>query len=201
MSSFTDALEICYGIEKLKAIQNAHVGIVGAGGLGSNAAACLVRSGFIHFTICDYDIVEASNLNRQFYFADQIGTPKVHALQANLFRINPLINVEAHMTRITETNTSTLYRKCDIVIEALDTAAGKRMLAETYARSDKLYVSASGLAGWGNADAIVTRWVHGQFALIGDGKTAVGSDQPPCAPRVMVAAAKEADVVLSWVLQ
>ena len=49
------------------------VGIAGVGGIGSNVAMNLVRSGVLHLKIVDFDSVETSNLNRQFYFADQIG--------------------------------------------------------------------------------------------------------------------------------
>ena len=52
------------------------VGIAGAGGLGSNVAPALVRSGVGKLIIADYDTVSESNLNRQFYFANQIGRPK-----------------------------------------------------------------------------------------------------------------------------
>ena len=44
------------------------IGIAGAGGLGSNVAVHLVRSGISSLKICDFDVIENSNLNRQFYF-------------------------------------------------------------------------------------------------------------------------------------
>ena len=69
------------------------VGIAGAGGLGSNCAWMLVRSGFTDFVIVDHDRVEASNLNRQFFFARQVGMPKVQALSENLLAINPDVKV------------------------------------------------------------------------------------------------------------
>ena len=71
------------------------IGIAGAGGLGSNVALNLVRSGIDAFRIVDFDCVEASNLNRQFYFRDQIGRPKVEALRENLQRIRPEVEVDA----------------------------------------------------------------------------------------------------------
>jgi len=49
------------------------IGIAGAGGLGSNCAAALARSGVGTLVIADFDIVEELNLNRQYYFSDQIG--------------------------------------------------------------------------------------------------------------------------------
>ena len=49
------------------------IGIAGAGGIGSNVALQLVRGGLGHLKIIDFDHIETSNLNRQFYFSDQIG--------------------------------------------------------------------------------------------------------------------------------
>ena len=70
------------------------IGIAGAGGLGSNVAVHLVRSGISSLKICDFDVIENSNLNRQFYFKDQIGQNKVNALFENLKRINPSLNLQ-----------------------------------------------------------------------------------------------------------
>ena len=63
------------------------IGIAGAGGLGSNVAVNLVRTGVKKLKIVDFDVVDESNLNRQFYFMDQVGRPKVEALRENLLRI------------------------------------------------------------------------------------------------------------------
>lgn len=200
MNSFTDALRGYFGAEKLAAIQAATVGIAGAGGLGSNCALFLARSGVRKFVIIDFDVVEPSNLNRQFYFLDQIGMPKVDALKTNLLRIDPSIEITAVRETVTRDNAARIFGSCDVVVEAFDKAENKRMLAEIFMRSGKLYVSASGLAGWGNADSITTRRMHDNFYLVGDRTSAVAAHRPPCAPRVNVAAAKEADVVLDCLL-
>ena len=70
-------------------LEAARVGIAGAGGLGSNCAMHLVRAGVRHLTVVDFDVVNESNLNRQFFFRDQLGLKKVEALKANLLRIDP----------------------------------------------------------------------------------------------------------------
>ena len=56
------------------------IGIAGVGGIGSNVACMLVRSGLPFLKIIDFDVVDEGNLNRQFYFADQVGMQKVTAL-------------------------------------------------------------------------------------------------------------------------
>ena len=61
-------------------VREASVGIAGVGGLGSAVAIALARVGIGQLLIADFDVVEPSNLNRQQYFIDQIGLPKVEAL-------------------------------------------------------------------------------------------------------------------------
>ena len=56
-----------------KILQQKIVGIAGAGGLGSNCAVALARVGIGTLIIADFDVVSESNLNRQYYFYDQIG--------------------------------------------------------------------------------------------------------------------------------
>ncbi|MDD2422484.1 MAG: sulfur carrier protein ThiS adenylyltransferase ThiF, partial [Heliobacteriaceae bacterium] len=97
-------------------------------------------------------------------------------------------------------NVRDIFATCDVVVEAFDEVAGKKLLMETYGNSGKLFVCASGLAGWGNADDLVTRRIGDRVFLVGDQRTAVSADCPPLAPRTTVAAAKEANVVLSWVI-
>jgi sulfur carrier protein ThiS adenylyltransferase len=200
MNVFEAALEKYFGAGNLKKIQNTKVGIAGLGGLGSNCALHLVRSGFRKLTLCDFDKVEAKNLNRQFYFLDQLGLPKTEALKANLLKINPGLELKLVFEKLTQDNINQVFSDCDAVVEGFDDASCKQMIAAAYARSGKFFVSASGLAGWGRADAITTRKVHGTFYLIGDLQTEASIKTPPCSPRVSVAASKQADCILAWVL-
>lgn len=177
------------------------VGIAGAGGLGSNCAMLLVRSGFKRLRIVDWDRVEASNLNRQFYFLHQIGAYKVDALAHNLQWIAPDVCCETLVERVCEENVAALFQECDVIVEAFDDPASKQLLVSEYLRSGKLLVAASGLAGSGGTDLIRTRKLRDQFVFIGDLETAVSVAHPPLAPRVMVAAAKQADAVLDYYLR
>ena len=74
------------------------------------------------------------------------------------------------------------------------------MLAEAYFNSNKLLVCASGMAGWGNSDDIRIKKIKDNFFLVGDMAAETGPESPPMAPRVNIVAAKEADIVLSYVL-
>jgi len=180
----------------LARLQQARIGIAGAGGLGSNCAHILVRAGFRRFVLVDFDRVEASNLNRQFFFPDQVGLPKVEALAANLLRINPDLELELHETAITSENVRPLFAGCDGVLECVDDPSVKKLLAEAMVPSAALFVAASGIAGCGDADRIQTRRLRDNFFLVGDELTAACPGTPPLAPLVALAAAKQADVVL-----
>ena len=188
------------GEDCLRYLQTVRIGIAGAGGLGSNCAMHLVRSGFKQFVIADFDRIEESNLNRQFYFMEQVGTNKVEALCENMKSINPDLAITAHATAVSNENVHTLFGECDVVIEAFDGAAAKKALVETFLPTGKLLVTASGMGGTGNTDEIKTRKVRDNFYIVGDMKTECNAETPPFSPRVAICAAKQADIVLSHYL-
>lgn len=200
LNNFEEALLKYLSADDLAKIQAAKIGIAGAGGLGSNAAGMLVRTGFKNFKIVDFDVVEPSNLNRQFYFLAQLGCKKVAALAENLKSINPDIHIEAVTEKIESHNVETMFADCHIVVEAFDKAEYKKMLVEAYLKSDKFLVSASGLAGWGDSDRLKVRKVRDNFILVGDLVSGIESKLVPLAPCVTIAAAKEADEIVSFVL-
>ena len=117
------------------------IGIAGVGGIGSNVAVNLVRSGIEALKIIDFDRVERSNLNRQFYFHDQIGRLKVEALRENLQRIRPDLRVEAIAQRIDNLNCQALFADCNLIVEGFDRQADKKMLVEQ-ARREQIVVAA-----------------------------------------------------------
>lgn len=200
MNVFEKGLCDYIGEECLKKIQKLRIGIAGAGGLGSNCALNLVKSGFKKIKIVDFDVVEPSNLNRQFYFLDQLNIPKVEALKSNLLRINPDLEIEDINTKIERENIKQIFEDCDILVEAFDKAIYKAMMAESFFSSGKLLVCASGIGGWGKSDEIVVKKVHEKFYIVGDFVSEVCEDIPPVSPRVNIVAAKQADIVLSFVL-
>ena len=142
--------------EQLTKVQETPVGIAGLGGLGSNVAWHLVRSGFSHLVLADFDRVEASNLNRQFYFQDQLGLLKTEALAENLLRINPDLNLELWPIPITKANIQAIFGQCSVWVEGFDETASKKMFVEEGLAAGKKVISASGLAGWGDTDTIRT---------------------------------------------
>ena len=185
--------------EERAALESVRVGIAGAGGLGSNCAMHLVRSGVKHITIADFDVVNESNLNRQFFFRDQIGQKKVEAIKANLLRIEPDADIRAVDMRLDASSAREVFADCGIVVEAFDAVDAKVMLVSAFASSGKKLVTASGLAGWGRSNAMRVRKM-GNIVAIGDGETSVGKGVAPVSPRVGIAAAMEANAVVSLLL-
>jgi sulfur carrier protein ThiS adenylyltransferase len=183
-------------------VKRATVGIAGAGGLGSAIAIALARIGVGRLVIADFDVVEPSNLNRQQFFVDQIGLPKVDALKSNLQRINPYVKVAPFFGRIDTENVSQLFGMVDVMVEAFDAADQKAMLVETFLCRcpGKPLVAASGLAGFAPSNTVTTRRVGRNLYLVGDGETAARPGEGLMAPRVGIAAHHQANAVLRLLL-
>lgn len=198
-SKFYQNLMNKLGEENFAKVQRARIGIAGLGGLGSNCAACLVRSGFRKFTLIDFDIVDPSNLDRQFYFFDQVGADKASALSANLLRINPDLELKALKEKIEKENVASLFGDCDAVAECFDRADYKSMLVSELLELDKFIVSASGLGGIGSSDELKIHRLKKNLIMVGDLKSDISS-KPALSPRVNIAAAKQADVILEYII-
>ena len=186
--------------EERTLLESVRVGIAGAGGLGSNCAMHLVRSGVKHITIADFDVVNESNLNRQFFFRDQLGQKKVVALKDNLLRIEPDADIRAVDIRLDASSAREIFADCGIVVEAFDAVDAKVMLVSAFASSGRKLVTASGLAGWGRSNAMKVRKM-GNIVAIGDGETSVGDGAAPVSPRVGIAAAMQANSVVAMLLE
>lgn len=181
-------------------IEAARVGVAGAGGLGSNCLAHLVRCGVRRFVIADFDTVSESNLNRQFFFADQLGMPKVEAVAANLRRINPALELELYPERVTAANAVRRFGNCDITVEAFDDPDAKTMLIRALLPLGRPVVAASGIAGWGRSNAMRVQRIGKQLYMAGDRATGISEETPPYSPRVGIAAAQQANTVMALIL-
>jgi hypothetical protein len=97
-------------------------------GIGSSPAVCAARMGFENFVLVDGDVVDAHNLNRQFYDFADIGQPKVTALKDKILRINPQAKVEAIEAYLDADNTEGIVGKADIdTVDFLDLPAILRL--------------------------------------------------------------------------
>ena len=200
MSVLHDAVAAHIGQEAGRFLEQFRIGIAGCGGLGSNCAVHLARSGFRRFVLVDHDCVEISNLNRQFFFPEHIGRPKVEAVAHTLLRLDPELEIRTVTEPLVPDTAREVFQGCHCVVECLDDPAAKAWLLTTCATTQRLYVGASGIAGYGRAQAQTVRWLGRQCCLAGDQLSGVGERTPPLAPGVGAAAALQADVVLSHFL-
>ncbi|MCU0409237.1 MAG: sulfur carrier protein ThiS adenylyltransferase ThiF [Bacteroidales bacterium] len=179
------------------------VGIAGAGGLGSNCAVALARSGVGTLVIADFDTVELRNLNRQYYFSDQAGMLKVKALRDNIARINPGTLVVTYADRLDRNNIPGIFAGCDLIVEAFDSAEMKEMITEVVQMrmTGVPLILGSGMAGFGSNGSIRCRKIDDMLYVCGDESTQADEDLPPMAPRVGIVAAMQANLAVELLMK
>lgn len=118
-----------WGIEGQTKIENSKVFIAGAGGIGSPVMFYLSAAGIGSMTICDFDRIELSNLNRQIlHAADRIGIYKSESAVETLFKLNsdPVYKILTEL--ITEKNAASLVEGYDLVIDCFDNFISRHIL-------------------------------------------------------------------------
>lgn len=183
-------------------LDHARVAVAGLGGLGSNVAFALARIGVGHLHLIDFDVVDITNLNRQQYTARHLGMYKTLALAHELKEINPFLDIYTHCVRVTESNIQSLFEHETIICEAFDRPEAKAMLANGILEQfpDKFLVSASGMAGFESGNSICTKRAGRHFYVCGDGTSLPGPGNGLMAPRVMLCAAHQANMITRLIL-
>lgn len=128
--SWQERTELFLG-EKHEKLKQAHVLVVGAGGVGAWAIEMLCRAGIGELTIVDGDVVSEANINRQLpALHSTIGKVKVGVLEARLLDINPKLKINSLQIFVTEEGMADLLQRApfDFVIDAIDTLAPKTAL-------------------------------------------------------------------------
>lgn len=185
-----------------KKLKKTRVCILGLGGLGSNVVVLLARSGIGSLKLVDFDIVEASNLNRQQYRISHIGLKKTEAMKSIIREINPFVEVDISDIKVDRENIYSIVGDIELVVEAFDRAETKAMTLEALlTNTNKIVVSASGMAGLGSANEIVTRKIKDNFYLIGDNYSDYEEYSGIMSTRVMICAAHQANMVLRLILE
>ncbi|WP_250656375.1 tRNA cyclic N6-threonylcarbamoyladenosine(37) synthase TcdA [Alkalimarinus coralli] len=137
-----------YGLDAVEKLRQAHVGVIGIGGVGSWAAEALARSAIGKITLFDMDDICVSNVNRQIHALDgEIGRLKVDAMADRIRAINPTVECQAVMSFVTEKNLHTLLdNQFDYIIEATDSVKAKAAII-AYCKRNKIRIVSSGGAG------------------------------------------------------
>jgi sulfur carrier protein ThiS adenylyltransferase len=182
-------------------LRKASVGIAGAGGLGSNAAMALARAGVGRLVIVDFDRVEKGNLDRQYYFLDQVGQLKVEALKANIERAAEGVRVVTVVKQLLPGEMTAPFRDVDVVVEALDKAETKTRFVQEVLRDlpGKPVVAASGVAGWGGCERLELKRLA-PLHLVRDDRARSSDDGVLLAPKVCTLANMQANTVLEILL-
>ena len=106
------------GQRKLKA---ASVLMIGTGGLGAPLGMYLAAAGVGRLGLVDFDVVDASNLQRQIIHGTRdVGRPKISSARDRLEDINPHVEIETHETRLTSANALQLFRNYDVIVDGTD---------------------------------------------------------------------------------
>lgn len=193
----------CRHTEKLQQkLSAAHVAIAGLGGLGSNIAVSLARAGVGHLHLIDFDVVDLTNLNRQQYSICHLGMKKTAAMAQILQGINPYLDIHTDCVKVTAENLPALFADSQYICEAFDRPEEKAMLVNGLLEHfpEKIVVAASGMAGFGQSNAIRTRQISSRFYLCGDLVSDSGAGLGLMAPRVMLCAAHQANLILELIL-
>ncbi|MFA0784690.1 HesA/MoeB/ThiF family protein [Fervidibacter sacchari] len=145
-----------WGEKGQQKLANAHVAIVGVGGLGCPVALYLAAAGIGKITIIDADVVEETNLNRQvLHWSSDIGKPKVQSATEKLQQFNPQVTVVPIHGRLTEETVEEWLKDADIIVDALDNFP-TRLVLNRYAVKTRKPLVHGAIYGWeGRATTIL----------------------------------------------
>lgn len=144
------------GEAKARTVRDAHVAVVGIGGVGSWAAEALARSGVGRITLIDIDHVSESNINRQIHaLTSTLGMSKVRAMQQRIEGINPGCKVTCVDDFATPENWPALLPGAvDAVIDACDQVHAKTVMADWARRGGGIFVAVGAAGGKKRAELV-----------------------------------------------
>jgi len=117
------------GLEGQRRLKGSSVLVVGTGGLGSPVSMYLAAAGVGRIGLIDYDVVDATNLQRQIVHGEStLGVPKVDSAAARLLDLNPMIMVDRHYTALTRDNAMDILASYDVIVDGTDNFATRYLL-------------------------------------------------------------------------
>ncbi len=175
-----------------KVLFNAHVAIIGCGGLGGNVAEMLTRIGVGHLTIFDFDVFEEHNLNRQnFSKIENIGKKKVDVVKESLEEINPAVTISVFAKKFYPLQDFHLISEADVVVDALDNIQTKIELASVCKENNVGFVYGA-IAGM-NGQFLTNNTLESLYSTEGQGAEAsVGN---PSFSAAFAASVQSAEVI------
>lgn len=182
-------------------LKNKTVGIAGAGGLGSNCAITLARTGVGRIISVDFDDITFDQIDRQYYFFNQLGKKKVLALKDILREVAPTVSIVPLAVKLQKHHIVPIFKPCDLIIEALDVPETKSMFVQEV--RDELpstpIVASTAISCRQPATHMQIKqsdllYLCGYF---GDEST---NEHPPLAPKVAMLANLQADLAINLLL-
>ena len=144
------------GFAGMERLRNAHVSVIGVGGIGNPVVTQLTAMGIGKLKIVDRDVIEISNLHRQHLYTDEdIGKVKVEAALERLRRLNPQVEIEAVPASVTTYTAENLVKGSDIVIDALDSIDARYALNDACIRQNIPFIYAGALGMLGSVCTIL----------------------------------------------
>jgi molybdopterin/thiamine biosynthesis adenylyltransferase len=149
-------LDRLYGPVPAQSVRNAHVVVVGIGGVGSWSAEALARSGVGRITLVDMDHVSESNINRQIHaVTPTLGMAKIDAMAQRIALINPDCKVTGLDAFVDADNwLQLLPAGADAVIDACDQVTGKTAMAQWARQSGSTFITVGAAGGKRQAHAV-----------------------------------------------
>lgn len=176
--------------------------VAGLGGLGSNIALMLARTGIRKLLLADFDTVDPSNLNRQAYTISQIGMKKTEAMTELISQVNPWIELDVFDGRVTESNVEELFEPYPVICEAFDTPESKAVLVNGVLSRlpGSAVISGNGMAGTYSSNLIRTDKRMDRLYICGDGVHGISGTESLTAARVSICAGHEANMAIRLIL-
>ena len=149
------------GIEGQQLLRQAQVLIIGMGGLGTPAAMYLTAAGVGKLTICDFDNIDLSNLQRQIlYHTDDVGKKKVLAAQHHLSLLNPDVDIIPLAQKLSEEDLHEQVKKADVVLDCTDNLTTRLMINRACVTLKTPLVSGAAIRMEGQISVFDTRQLH-----------------------------------------
>jgi adenylyltransferase/sulfurtransferase len=137
---------------------DAHVALVGAGGIGAPAIQYLAAAGVGRLTLIDDDDVALSNLQRQVLFAtDDVGQSKVEAAEVAVALMNPEVRVTGRQVRLSADNAAELLAGADVVVDGSDNFATRLAVADA-ARASRIPLVSAAVGQFDGQLAVFRGW-------------------------------------------
>ena len=137
-----------FSIDQQDELGEKKAAVIGCGGLGGYAIEMLARAGVGHLRVCDGDVFDETNLNRQLLCTeDVLGKSKAEAAAERIKAVNSEAEAEAFRCNLTEENADEILAGCDVVIDALDSVGAKLMLQRA-CKKQEIPMIHGAIGGW-----------------------------------------------------